>query len=153
MFRRLDGDAVHGGFQAVIDLVGQELGGGLAGEFGELFAHLVGDGAVVDPVGDQPDEVVFGGRELRGDDLLDLADVLQFAGGIDDGAQVEGGLGELQEFGHGVLVDLEEVQLEKGLFVHLVGGVQIGEELEDLPVGEDRDARVGDVEVAEELAA
>ncbi|MNN81935.1 hypothetical protein D3C81_1988140 [compost metagenome] len=51
-----------------------------------------------------------------------------------------------------MFVQIEKIQFEEWLLIHLVRGIKVREEAVHLTVGEDRDAGTGDVEIAEELA-
>src|SRR3546814_802411 len=99
-----------------------------------------------------PDQVIFGFAELGGDDTLNLPYILQLARGADDRVDIKCALGQLLQLRHDVVIDVEKVEFEERLFVHLVWGVQVSEEAVDLAIGEDRDSGCRNVEVAEELA-
>lgn len=83
----------QGGLESFVDLVVEELLRGFGDEAGELVADLLRVGAVVDLGGQELDPVILGLLELGRDDPLDRPDVLQLAGGADDGIQVKNVLG------------------------------------------------------------
>jgi hypothetical protein len=73
----------------------RKLPGRLGHEGDELFAHALGERALVDAGGEELDPFVLGLLELEGENPLELADVLQLARGTDDRVEVERLLGEL----------------------------------------------------------
>lgn len=76
---------------------------------------------------------------LDGFEVLAAAD----AGGADDRVEVERLAGQLGQLGQQGPVDRGQVDDQEGLSVHDVGLVEVGVELPDLPVGQDRDAGIG----------
>ena len=81
--------------QPAVDLVLEEGGGGLLDKWGELLTCPFGEGAIVDPAGEELHPFVLGFLELLRQGALDRTDVLEFLGGVDHRFQVEGGLGQL----------------------------------------------------------
>src|SRR5690606_29884794 len=61
------------------------------------------------------------------------------------------GLCELLKFWDRMIIDVQEVEFEKRLLIHLVWCVQVSEELIDLAIGQDGYPGIRDMEVAEQL--
>src|SRR5690606_20874648 len=89
--------------------------------------------------------------ELRGEDTLDLANILEFACCANDRVDIKCGLCELLKFWDRMIIDVQEVEFEKRLLIHLVWCVQVSEELIDLAIGQDGYPGIRDMEVAEQL--
>ena len=96
--------------EAIIDLIIQKLHHGFSGQRRELLPYFLRHDTVVHAGANQFDEGFRGEGEFIGQLLLDLADVLQLFGRVDDGFQVKGCLGQLGELGNHMLIKIQQIQ-------------------------------------------
>ncbi|MPM42478.1 hypothetical protein SDC9_89143 [bioreactor metagenome] len=151
--RGADGRALplQRGLESFVHAVIDVLGGRLARDTEEEFAHLRRQRSFVDAGREQTHEVLVRFGEFARNLGLHRRDVLQFLGRDEDGLEVERGLGELLQFRQRVRVDVKKVQAQERLLVHHIGLVEVGVEVPVLAVGEDADPGIRDVEIAYEL--